>query len=71
MADFVALLHRDGQADNRYQLFGYSRQPEDLWKLDQVVFSVRRTCADGPVVTVDMSITAASIRPPAAIGLQR
>jgi hypothetical protein len=44
VADFVARLHRDGQADNRYQLFGYSRQPEDLWKFDQVVFVVRRMC---------------------------
>jgi hypothetical protein len=43
-ADFIARLHRDGQADNRYQLFGYSRHPEDLWKLDQVVFIVRRMC---------------------------
>lgn len=33
-ADFIARLHRDGQADNRYQ----------LWKLDQVVFNVRRMC---------------------------
>ncbi len=44
VADFVARLHRDGQADNRYQLFGYSRQPEDLWKFDQIVFVVRRMC---------------------------
>lgn len=43
-ADFIARLHRDGQADNRYQLFGYSRHPEDLWKFDQVVFTVRRMC---------------------------
>lgn len=44
VADFIARLYRDGQADNRYQLFGYSRQPEDLWKLDQVVFVIRRIC---------------------------
>lgn len=41
---YIARLYRDGQADNRYQIFGYSRHPEDLWKLDQVVFSVRRAC---------------------------
>ncbi|KQY99994.1 hypothetical protein ASD45_03655 [Pseudolabrys sp. Root1462] len=41
---FVRRLYRDGQADNRYQLYGYSRQAEDLWKLDQLVFSVRRLC---------------------------
>jgi len=44
VSNFIARLHRDGQADNRYQLFGYSRQPEDLWKLDQVVFVLRRAC---------------------------
>ncbi len=42
--NFIARLYRDGQADNRYQIFGYSRHPEDLWKLDQVVYSVRRVC---------------------------
>ncbi len=41
---FIARLYRGGQADNRYQVFGYSRHPEDLWKLDQVVYSVRRMC---------------------------
>jgi hypothetical protein len=41
---FIARLHRDGQADNRYQIFGYSRHPQDLWKLDQVIFHVRRAC---------------------------
>lgn len=44
MADFLARLYRAGQADNRYQLFGYSRQAEDLWKLDQIVYAVRRMC---------------------------
>jgi hypothetical protein len=42
--DFIERLYRDGQAHNRYQLFGYSRRPGDLWKLDQVVFAVRRLC---------------------------
>ncbi|MGY4617264.1 hypothetical protein ACVWZ4_002491 [Bradyrhizobium sp. USDA 4472] len=44
MVDFLARLYRDGQAHNRYQLFGYSRQAEDLWKLDRAVYSVRRMC---------------------------
>jgi hypothetical protein len=42
--DYVSRLYREGQADNRYQLYGYSRHPEDLWKLDQLIFSIRRTC---------------------------
>ena len=40
--NFVKRLHQDGQANNRYLLFGYGRHAEDLFKLDQVVFSVRR-----------------------------
>jgi HEPN domain len=42
--EFIARLYRDGQADNRYQLYGYSKMPEDLWKLDQLVFNIRRIC---------------------------
>jgi hypothetical protein len=41
---FVKRLHDDGQADNRYQIYGYSRRPEDLSKLDELVFSIRRLC---------------------------
>jgi hypothetical protein len=41
---FIERLYLDGQANNRYQLFGYDRRPGDLWKLDQVVFAVRRLC---------------------------
>ncbi|HLW92014.1 MAG TPA: HEPN domain-containing protein [Roseiarcus sp.] len=44
MENFITRLYRDGQADNRYQIFGYIRHPEDLWKLDQVVYSIRRVC---------------------------
>jgi hypothetical protein len=41
---YVKRLYHDGQAHNRYQLFGYVRHAEDLWKLDQLVFNVRRLC---------------------------
>lgn len=40
--DFLGRLYRDGNADNRYLIYGYGRGAEDLFKLDQVVFSVRR-----------------------------
>jgi HEPN domain-containing protein len=43
-ANFIQRLYRDGQADNRYQLYGYVRRAEDLWKFDSVVFNVRRLC---------------------------
>jgi hypothetical protein len=42
VADFIRRLYHDGQAHNRYLLFGYVRNAEDLFKLDQVVLSVRR-----------------------------
>ncbi len=41
---FIQRMYLDGQAHNRYQLFGYVRRPGDLWKLDQVAFAVRRLC---------------------------
>ena len=41
---FIAQLLRFGQADNRYQLYGYISRREDVFKLDQVVFAVRRLC---------------------------
>jgi hypothetical protein len=41
---FLKRLYKDGRADNRYQLFGYVRHPEDLFKLDQMVFAIRRLC---------------------------
>lgn len=41
---FIGRLYRDGQADNRYQLYGYTKLPQDLWKLDQLVFNIRRIC---------------------------
>ncbi|MGM5034957.1 hypothetical protein [Tardiphaga sp. 803_E3_N1_3] len=40
--EFLARLYQDGNAHNRYLIYGYVRNAEDLFKLDQVVFSVRR-----------------------------
>ena len=41
---FIFRLYDMGNEHNRYQLSGYIRRQEDLLKLDQVVFSVRRLC---------------------------
>lgn len=41
---FLERLYQNGKANNRYQLYGYVRHAEDLWKLDQVVFKVRPLC---------------------------
>lgn len=40
--EFIRRLYQDGQAHNRYLLFGYGRSAEDLFKLDQIVWSIRR-----------------------------
>ena len=41
---FIRRLHRDGNADNRYQIFGFVQHREDLFKLDAMVFALRRLC---------------------------
>ncbi len=41
---FVQRLYNMGHADNRYQLSGYVLREGDLFKLDQLVFAVRRLC---------------------------
>jgi hypothetical protein len=41
---FVRRLNDLGQPDNRYNIFGFSQQPEDIYKLDIVVFAVRQLC---------------------------
>jgi hypothetical protein len=41
---FIAGLNRRGNPDNRYLMYGYSYQIEDLVKLDQLVWQVRRHC---------------------------
>ena len=41
---FMARFHRNGNADNRYQVFGYVRHDDDLFKLDAMVFALRRLC---------------------------
>jgi hypothetical protein len=43
---FMEYLLRNGNADNRYLIYGYVWQSQDVHMLDQVVFGVRRlTCA--------------------------
>ena len=42
--NFIRRLHDNGNADNRYQIFGFYRHKEDLFKLDILVFALRRLC---------------------------
>ena len=42
--DFMHRLHNNGSADNRYQIFGFVGHKDDLFKLDAMVFALRRLC---------------------------
>ena len=41
---FVQRLYNYGNPNNRYQIFGFYRRNEDLFKLDMLVFALRRLC---------------------------
>jgi hypothetical protein len=41
---FIRRLYRYGNEHNRYNLFGYEKFGEDLYKLDTMVFRIRRLC---------------------------
>ena len=41
---FIRRFYHDGNAHNRYQLFGFVQHREDLFKLDLMVFALRRLC---------------------------
>lgn len=41
---FLRRIHDLGQAENRYNIFGFSQQPADIYKLDTVVFAIRQLC---------------------------
>lgn len=43
---YLARLYRNGNADSRYQLLGFAHHPGELFKLDAIVFAVRRVCID-------------------------
>lgn len=43
---FVKRLNDFGDPANRYNLYGFSQRPEDLYKLDMVVFAIRRVCVN-------------------------
>jgi hypothetical protein len=42
--EYLERLHNNGNADNRYQIYGHSRYFDEIFKLDQLVFSARRLC---------------------------
>lgn len=42
LGDFLQRLNAHGEANNRYNLYGYRQSWEDLCHLDQAIFSIRR-----------------------------
>lgn len=53
--EFVEHLLQNGNADNRYLIYGYVMRSQDLHMLDQIVFAVRRLICplDEPIVSAD------------------
>lgn len=49
--EFIAYLYRNGRDHNRYQVYGYFRYRQEVFKLDQLVFAIRRLCCplDAPI----------------------
>ena len=41
---FIRRFLDNGNADNRYQIYGFVQRSEDLFKLDSMVFALRRLC---------------------------
>lgn len=41
---FIARISANGDANNRYQIYGHVLHREDLYKFDRMVFAVRRLC---------------------------
>lgn len=41
---FIRRFQDNGNADNRYQIYGFVQHHEDLFKLDSMVFALRRLC---------------------------
>ena len=41
---FLRRLYRNGNPSNRYQVFGLYRRNEDLFKLDLMIYALRRLC---------------------------
>lgn len=41
---YLRRLYRDGNAHNRYQLTGFAQHPGEVFKLDAMVFAIRRIC---------------------------
>ena len=41
---FLQRLYDNGNPDNRYQIFGFQRHYDDLFKLDLMIFALRRLC---------------------------
>jgi hypothetical protein len=42
--EYLKRLYRDGNANNRYQLFGFAHHSGEVFKLDAMVFNIRRVC---------------------------
>ena len=42
--EFISRISANGDANNRYQIYGHVLHAEDLYKFDRMVFAIRRLC---------------------------
>ena len=42
---FIARISSNGDANNRYQIYGFVLHGEDLYKFDRVLYAIRRLCS--------------------------
>jgi len=44
--DFIGRMNNEGDPNNRYNIFGFVQRSEDIYKLDETMFALRRLCLD-------------------------
>ena len=55
--DFLQRIYGNGNPDNRYQIFGFQQFRENIFKLDTMVFALRRLCVPLDGYILDSKVT--------------
>lgn len=55
--DFLQRIYGNGNPDNRYQIFGFQQFRENIFKLDTMVFVLRRLCVPLDGYILDSEVT--------------
>ena len=60
--NFLQRIYRNGNPDNRYQIFGFQQFHENIFKLDMMVFALRRLCVPLDGYIIDPKVTSLTYR---------